>query len=104
MMELKEYQRGALDALVRWLEVLENAQRDSETMIEALQRTPIDVPIPDEFRNYPKTAWQTLKANGGVAATAANTLTALTKQTDLFPISVSKYRRVAVKPCSLPPH
>ena len=37
MMELKEYQRGALDALVRWLETLENAQRDSETMIEALQ-------------------------------------------------------------------
>ena len=71
MMELKEYQRGALDALVRWLETLENAQRDSETMVEALQRTPIDVPIPDEFRNYPKTAWQTLKANGGVAATAS---------------------------------
>ena len=71
MMELKEYQRGALDALVRWLEVLENAQRDSETMIEALQRTPIDVPIPDELRNYPKAAWQTLKENGGVAATAS---------------------------------
>ena len=71
MLELKEYQRGALDALARWLETLENAQRDSETMVEALQRTPIDVPIPDEFRNYPKTAWQTLKANGGVAATAS---------------------------------
>ena len=70
MMELKEYQRGALNALARWLETLENAQRDSEIMVEALQRTPIDVPIPDEFRNYPKTAWQTLKANGGVAATA----------------------------------
>ena len=71
MMELKEYQRGALDALARWLETLENAQRDSETMVEALQRTPIDVPIPDELRNYPKAAWQTLKENGGVAATAS---------------------------------
>ena len=71
MLELKEYQRGALDALARWLETLENAQRDSETMVEALQQTPIDVPIPDELRNYPKTAWQTLKANGGVAATAS---------------------------------
>ena len=70
MLELKEYQRGALDALARWLETLENAQRDSETMIEALQRTPIDVPIPDELRNYPKAAWKTLKENGGVAATA----------------------------------
>ena len=71
MLELKEYQRGALDALARWLETLENAQRDSETMVEALQRTPIDVPIPDELRNYPKAAWQTLKKNGGVAATAS---------------------------------
>ena len=70
MLELKEYQRGALDALARWLETLENAQRDSETMVEALQRTPIDVPIPDELRNYPKAAWKTLKENGGVAATA----------------------------------
>ena len=73
MLELKEYQRGALDALARWLETLENAQRDSETMIEALQRTPIDVPIPDELRNYPKAAWKTLKENGGVAATARRT-------------------------------
>ena len=71
MLELKEYQRGALDALVRWLETLENAQRDSETMIEALRQIRADAPIPDEFRNYPKTAWQTLKANGGVAATAS---------------------------------
>ena len=70
MMELKEYQRGALDALVRWLETLEETQRDSETMIEALRQIRADAPIPDEFRNYPKTAWQTLKANGGVAATA----------------------------------
>ena len=70
MLELKEYQRGALNALVRWLEALEDAQRDSETMIEALQQTPIDVPIPDELRNYPKAAWQKLKENGGIAATA----------------------------------
>ena len=71
MLELKEYQRGALDALARWLETLEDAQRDSETMVEALQRTPIDVPIPDELRNYPKAAWKKLKENGGVAATAS---------------------------------
>ena len=58
MMELKEYQRGALDALVRWLETLEETQRDSETMIEALRQIRADAPIPDEFRNYPKTAWQ----------------------------------------------
>ena len=38
MMELKEYQRGALDALARWLEALEEATRDSETLIEAFNR------------------------------------------------------------------
>ena len=71
MMELKEYQRSALDALARWLETLENAQRDSETIIEALRQIRADALIPDEFRNYPKAAWQKLKENGGVAATAS---------------------------------
>ena len=70
MMELKEYQRGALDALERWLEALEEARHDSETLIEAFQRTPTNISIPDEIRNYPKIAWQKLKENGGVAATA----------------------------------
>ena len=70
MLELKEYQRGALDALARWLETLEEAQRASETMIEAFRQTPVDMPIPDEIRNYPKIAWQKLKENGGVPATA----------------------------------
>ena len=70
MMELKEYQRGALDALARWLEALEKAQRDSETLIEAFQQTPTNISIPDEIRNYPKIAWKNLAENGGVAATA----------------------------------
>ena len=69
MMELKEYQRGALEALARWLEALEEARRDSETLIEAFQQTPTNIPIPDEIRNYPKIAWQKLKESG-VAATA----------------------------------
>ena len=70
MMELKEYQRGALDALVRWLEALEEAQHASETMIEAFRQTPVDIPIPDEIRNYPKIAWKNLAENEGVAASA----------------------------------
>lgn len=70
MMELKEYQRGALDALARWLEALEEAQHASETMIEAFRQTPVDMPIPDEIRNYPKIAWKNLEENEGVAATA----------------------------------
>ena len=70
MMELKEYQRGALDALVCWLEALQEARRDSETLIEAFQQTPTNIPIPDEIRNYPKIAWKNLAENGGVAPTA----------------------------------
>ena len=70
MLELKEYQRGALDALVRWLETLEDTQRELETMIEMFRQAPTDIPIPDELRNYPKSAWQRLRENGGVAVTA----------------------------------
>ena len=71
MLELKEYQRGALDALARWLEALEDAQRDSQTTIELLQQRQIDTAIINELRNYPKAAWQKLKENGGVAVTAS---------------------------------
>ena len=70
MMELKEYQRGALDALARWLEALEDARRDSETTIEMLQQRQIDTSLINELRNYPKDAWRRLRENGGVAATA----------------------------------
>ena len=70
MMELKEYQRGTLDALVRWLETLEETQRELETMIEMFRQAPTNIPIPDELRNYPKAAWRKLRENGGVAASA----------------------------------
>ena len=70
MLELKEYQRGALDALARWLETLEETQRELETMVEMFRQAPTDIPIPDELRNYPKSAWQKLKENGSVSATA----------------------------------
>ena len=70
MLELKEYQRGTLEALTRWLETLEETQRELETMIEMFRQAPTDIPIPDELRNYPKSTWQKLKENGGVAATA----------------------------------
>jgi len=70
MMELKVYQRNALDAFTRWLETLEDTQRELETAIAALEQTSVDIPVPDALRNYPKAAWQKLKENGGVAATA----------------------------------
>ena len=70
MMELKIYQRNALDAFTRWLETLEKTQHDLENMLEMFRQSQTDIPIPDEIRNYPRAAWRTLKANGGVAATA----------------------------------
>ncbi len=70
MMELKDYQRGALDTFSRWLETLDETQRESETMLEVFRERTPDIPIPDELRNYPKAAWKKLRANGCIAATA----------------------------------
>ena len=64
-MELKEYQRKALEAFVRWLNALETARARSETGIAALQQAGVDIPA--ELRNYPRTAWQTLAESGEVA-------------------------------------
>lgn len=69
MLELKEYQRGSLDTFSRWLEVLGEAQRASETAIEALRQAGVD-DISGDIRNYPKTAWQKLTETGSVAGTA----------------------------------
>ena len=70
MMELKVYQRNTLDAFSRWLETLEDTQRELETAIAALEQTSVNVPVPDALRNYPKAAWQKLKENESIAATA----------------------------------
>ncbi len=70
MMELKVYQRNTLDAFSRWLETLEDTQRELETTIAALQQTSVDSSILDELGNYPKTAWKKLKEDRNVAATA----------------------------------
>ena len=64
-MELKNYQVSALDAFVRWRDVLAEAQAKSETAIAALEDVRADVP--EDVRNYPKSAWQMLEQSGGVA-------------------------------------
>ena len=69
-MELKMYQLRALDAFSRWLEVLKDAENESDTAVKALRRTGVDIAILNEARNYPKTAWNKLKEGNGVAATA----------------------------------
>ena len=68
MMELKEYQRSALDAFTRWVDTLKTARHESDTAIEALKQTGVD--IPDAIRNYPGMAWSKLSESGGVARTS----------------------------------
>ena len=67
-MELKDYQSSTLNAFVRWRDALEEARMGSETAVSALHAAGVDVP--DDVRNYPKTAWQKLRNAGGVAQTA----------------------------------
>ena len=64
-MELKEYQIAALEAFVRWRDALAAAKAQSLDVAEALEK--IQANIPDEVRNYPKTAWRQLAESGGVA-------------------------------------
>ena len=68
-MELKEYQSATLDAFARWRDALATAQIKSDAAIAALQGVGMD--IPDDVRNYPKTAWQTLAQSGGVTESAS---------------------------------
>ena len=68
MMELKTYQLRALDAFSHWLEALEAAQNESEAAIEAWPEAAGE--IPDVVRNYPLKAWEALRVEDGVAATA----------------------------------
>ena len=67
-MELKEYQSRTLEAVGRWLEALETAWVQSETVIAALRGVGAD--IPEDVRNYPKSAWQKLTETGNVAECA----------------------------------
>ena len=68
MMELKTYQSRTLDAFTRWVDTLKTARHESDTAIEALKQTGVD--IPDAIRNYPRMAWEKLSGSGGVAHTA----------------------------------
>ena len=67
-MELKDYQSRTLEAFGRWLDALETARVQSETSIAALRGAGVD--IPEEVRNYPKSAWRKLAETGNVAETA----------------------------------
>ena len=67
-MELKDYQNAALEAFVRWRDALAEAQAKSETDTASLEG--LEIEVPDDIRNFPKSAWQKLTQAGGVAESA----------------------------------
>lgn len=69
-MELKEYQTRALDAFVRWLDVLASKQTELETTKAVLQSIGQDVSVDTLNDNYPKLAWKQLADVGEVADSA----------------------------------
>ena len=64
-MELKSYQVAALDTFVSWRDALVQEAAKSETAIAALEG--VSVQVPEDIRNYPKSAWQQLAQSGGIA-------------------------------------
>ena len=58
-MQLKTYQHNALDQLDRWLEALKEARLKCEKAAKALEGIVGDVP--EELKNYPRSAWKSLK-------------------------------------------
>ena len=66
-MELKEYQTRTLDAFTRWQNKLTSAREQSEAAIAAFEQLPVEVEVPPDTRNYPKSAWQRLATTGEVA-------------------------------------
>ncbi len=64
-MDLKDYQKSALESFGRWLDALTEAKAQSDAAIAALQNVP-GIAIPDDLRNHPKTAWQKLAESGRI--------------------------------------
>ena len=58
-MQLKTYQQNALEQLDRWLAALKEARKDAADGEEFYAKK--NKPIPEELKNYPRSAWQSLK-------------------------------------------
>ena len=58
-MQLKNYQQNALEQLDRWLAALKEAHRDAADGEEFYAKK--KRPVPEELKNYPRSAWQSLK-------------------------------------------
>ena len=72
-MQLKTYQQNALEQLDRWLEALKEERLKCEKATKALKESGVDVP--EELKNYPLSAWKSLKEQ--------NVLPGITKDGDL---------------------
>ena len=64
-MELKQYQRRALDAFDAWRTALDAARGNAAKAAAALEQA--GVAVPAEVRNFPRAAWERLAETGGVA-------------------------------------
>ncbi|MYD30427.1 MAG: DEAD/DEAH box helicase [Nitrospira sp. SB0677_bin_15] len=58
-MHLKTYQQNALEQLDRWLGALKEAHKDAADGVEFYAKK--KRPIPEELKNYPLSAWNSLK-------------------------------------------
>ena len=58
-MQLKIYQQNALEQLDRWLAALKEAHKDAADVEEFYAKK--KRPVPEELKNYPRPAWQSLK-------------------------------------------
>ena len=58
-MQLKTYQQNALEQLDRWLAALKEAHKDAADGEEFYAKK--KKPVPEELKNYPRSAWQNLK-------------------------------------------
>ena len=68
-MELKQYQRRALDAFGAWRLALDDARATAARQEAALERA--GQPVPDAVRDFPRAAWEALAERGGVAGPGA---------------------------------
>ena len=69
-MHLKTYQQNALEQLDRWLEAIKKARLKCEKAGKALEESGVDVP--EELKNYPRSAWQSLKEQNVLPGIADN--------------------------------
>ena len=61
-MQLKDYQKTALEQLDHWFDALKSARKDAADVEEFYVAK--EKPVPDELKNYPQSAWNNLKEQG----------------------------------------